>query len=159
MNIKGKINVLLTDCDGVLTDGGMYYFDNGLEAKKFNTRDGMAIKQLREKGIKVGIITGENTNIVKNRAKKLKLDYLFLGVDNKREVLEIICEKEKIDYQNVAYVGDDLNDLEILRKVGFSICPNDACREVKEICTYISSKDGGQGVIRDAVDNLIREAI
>lgn len=159
MFFKEKVKIFLTDCDGVLTDGGMYYFDNGLEAKKFNTRDGMAIKLLKENGIKVGIITGENTAIVENRAKKLKLDFCFLGVNDKKSVLDSICKKEKITYKEVVYVGDDLNDLNILQNVGFSICPNDACKEIKQICDFISSKDGGQGVIRDIVDNFISEVV
>ena len=116
-----KIKLFLTDCDGVLTDGGMYYFESGNEAKKFNTRDGMAFKLLREKNIKIGMITGEDTKIVLNRGNKLKMNYIFLGVNKKLEVVDKIVNELGIKYENVLYVGDDINDLEVIKKVGFSL--------------------------------------
>ena len=147
--MDNEIKLFLVDCDGVLTDGGMYYFESGDEAKKFSTRDGMAFKLLREQGIKIGIITGENTNIVINRGKKLKMDYIYTGIPNKIEIVDMLVKDLGVDYTNVAYVGDDINDLEVLKRVGFSACPSDAEDCVKEICCYISSKNGGYGVIRD----------
>ena len=147
-----NIKIFLTDCDGVLTDGGMYYFNNGLEAKKFNTRDGMGLSILRKQGIKIGIISGEKNNIIKDRSQKLKMDYLYMGITNKKEVLDTICKENNINYGNVLYVGDDLNDIEILKTVGFSCCPSNACSEVKNICNYICNKNGGDGVIREIVD-------
>lgn len=149
-----KIKLFLTDCDGVLTDGGMYYFESGDEAKKFNTRDGMAFKLLREKEIKIGIITGESTKIVLNRGKKLKMDYIFLGVNKKIEIVDKIIDELGINYENVLYVGDDLNDLDVIKKVGFSACPQDAEYIIKENCQYISKKNGGFGVIRDIYNNF-----
>lgn len=150
-----ELKIVLTDCDGVLTDGGMYYYDNDVEGKKFNTRDGMAMQILRENGIKTGIITGENTTIVQNRANKLKVDYLYMGASNKYETVLEICEKENIKLENVAYIGDDINDLEVLKNVGFSACPNDAMNKVKKICNFISSKDGGKGVVRDVIESYL----
>lgn len=154
-----KIKIFLTDCDGVLTDGGMYYFENGNEAKKFNTRDGMAFKILKNKNIKIGIITGESTNIVKNRAKKLKMDILFTGIENKEKILDEICDTYKVSYEEVAYVGDDINDIGILEKVKMSFCPKDAHREVKQRVRYIINTNGGQGVIREIVDTFLGEKV
>lgn len=150
-----NLRIVLTDCDGVLTDGGMYYYDNGIEGKKFNTKDGMAFKILKDNGIKIGIITSEKTRIVEDRANKLKVDYLYMGVMNKYKILLDICKKENISPQNIAYIGDDINDLEILKNVGFSACPKDAQKEVKRICNYISSKNGGQGVVRDFLESYL----
>ena len=155
LKLLQDLKIVLTDCDGVLTDGGMYYFDNGVEGKKFNTKDGMAIRILRENGIKTGIITGETTNIVANRAKKLQVEYLYMGAINKNQILMEICKKEKITPKNVAYIGDDINDLETLKRVGFSACPNDAQKEIKEVCSYVSSKNSGQGVVRDVLESYL----
>lgn len=151
---NNNIKIFLSDCDGVLTDSGMYYFEDGNEAKKFNTRDGMGFKILREKNIKIGIITGENTNIVKARAKKLKMDILFTGVSNKGKVLDEICDTYKVSYEEIAYVGDDINDIDILKKVKMSFCPRDAHKEVKKKTRYVTKSKGGQGVIREIVDKF-----
>lgn len=151
-----NIKIFITDCDGVLTDAGMYYFSNGLEAKKFNTRDGMAFSILRKKEIKIGIITGEDNDIIKNRAKKLNMDFLYIGVSAKEDLLDEICKKYSVNKENILYVGDDLNDLEIMKNVGYSCCPADACQEIKEIANYNCIKSGGDGVIREIVDNFFR---
>ena len=149
-----NIKIFITDCDGVLTDAGMYYFSNGLEAKKFNTRDGMAFSILRKKEIIIGIITGEDNDIIKNRAKKLNMDFLYTGVSVKDNLLDEICKKYSVNKKNILYVGDDLNDLEIMKNVGYSCCPADACQEIKEIANYTCIKSGGDGVIREIVDNF-----
>ena len=149
--------MFVTDCDGVLTDSGMYYFDNGIEAKKFNTRDGVAFSILKSKGIIVGIITGENTQIVKNRANKLKTDFVILGSTNKAKDLENICKEYNVSLENVVYVGDDINDISVMKIVGFSACPKDAIKEVRKIADYKSSKKGGYGVVRDIVNKFIKE--
>lgn len=151
---KQKIKMLITDCDGCLTDGGMYYSELGDEVKKFNTKDGMGFSLIREKGILTGIITGESNKIVENRAKKLKIDELHIGISDKYEVIKTICKKYSISIENIAYIGDDINDIEVLKKVGYSACPNDAINEVKEIVNYCSNKNGGQGVIRDVINNI-----
>jgi len=144
-----KIKILITDVDGVMTDCGMYYSENGDELKKFNTRDGMAIQLLREHGIKTAIITKENTKIVKHRAKKLKFDEVFQGVEDKLAVLESLKNKYSFDYSEIAYIGDDVNDMSVLKRVGFSFCPNDAVDDVKKICTAIAKEKGGNGVVRE----------
>jgi N-acylneuraminate cytidylyltransferase len=155
---KREIKIVLSDVDGVLTDAGMYYSNNGDELKKFNTYDGYAFKLLQKQGIKVGIITGEDRNINVNRAKKLKLDFAFHGISDKWSVLQGLCEKEKIDPSQVAFVGDDLNDLEILQNVGMAACPTSAMQKIKEIPgIIILSKNGGDGVIREFVDKYFAD--
>lgn len=150
-----KIKILITDVDGVLTDSGMYYCENGDEIKKFNTHDGMAFQLLREAGIKTAIITSENTQLVERRAKKLKVDYLFQGKDKLRSAKEI-CEKENISLNEVAYIGDDINCLELLTSVGIAACPNNATKTIKDIKgIHILNLKGGEGVVREFVEYLL----
>lgn len=144
-----NIQLLALDVDGVMTDGSMYYSENGDELKKFNTRDGMGIQLLKENGIKIAIITKENTKLVDRRAKKLKVDDIFQGIENKLIVLEELKKKYNLDYSNIAYIGDDINDIPILEKVGISICPNDAIIDVKNVCDYVTKRKGGEGVVRE----------
>ena len=143
-----QIKLLAMDVDGVLTDGSMYYSENGDELKRFNTRDGMGIQLLKENGIKIAIITKENTKLVERRANKLKVDNLFQGVENKLLALEELKNKYNLDYSEIAYIGDDINDIPVLKKVGISICPGDAIIDVKRVCNYIAKK-GGEGVVRE----------
>ncbi len=152
-----KIKLFLSDVDGVLTDGGMYYSENGDELKKFNTRDGMAFQLMKEKGIKTGIITSENTKIVEHRAKKLNVDFLVQGKRNggKLAAAEAICHKLGITLEETAYVGDDINDIELLSKVGFPFCPEDAQSGIKKInSTRNIPCNGGSGVIRYIADEI-----
>lgn len=154
-NETKNIKLFLCDVDGTLTDGGMYYSENGDELKKFNTRDGVALAMLREKGIKTGIITSENTQIVSRRAAKLKVDYLIQGKRDggKLAAAQEICRVMGITMQEVAYVGDDLNCVELLSAVGFAACPADACETVKALpYIYVMSRRGGDAVIRDVVE-------
>lgn len=153
-----NIKLFITDIDGVMTDCGMYYSENGDELKKFNTRDGMGIQLLRENGIKTAIITKELTKIVENRAKKLKVDDVYQGVVDKLSVFEELRKKYSLEYSEIVYVGDDINDIPVLEKAGVSFCPNDAVDEVKDVCDYVLSKRGGEGVIREIVDVLITSA-
>lgn len=153
-----RIKLLLTDVDGVMTDGGMYYTERGDELKKFNTRDGMAFQLLREAGIKTGIITSEETNIVSMRARKIKADYLIQGVRKagKLSAAEEICRKEHISIDEVAYIGDDTNCMEILSAVGTPACPSDACDEIKSIPHItILSRKGGEGCVRELADRIL----
>jgi N-acylneuraminate cytidylyltransferase len=155
---KKTIKLFLSDVDGVLTDGGMYYGKDGNELKKFNTRDGMAFELLRNKGIKIGIITSEITKIVENRAKKMKVDYICQGKfkGGKLEAAKEICDKEGISLNEVAYIGDDINCYELLSKTGYSACPNDAADEIKKIPNIlILNSKGGEGVVREYVNMLI----
>ena len=151
-----NIKLFLTDVDGVLTDAGMYYSENGDELKKFNTRDGKAFELLRNAGIKTGIITSEKTKIVEARAKKLKVDYLFQGALDKLPIIKEICDDENISISDVAYIGDDLNDELALRNVGFAFCPQDARIKIKNIHNIkILKTNWGDGAVREAVDFLL----
>jgi N-acylneuraminate cytidylyltransferase len=153
-----KIKLVVTDVDGVLTDAGMYYSENGDELKKFNTHDGMAFKLLREKGIKTGIVTSENTNIVSNRAKKLKVDYLFQGKihGGKLESVLKMCKEENIELEEVAYIGDDINCFELLQAVGLAACPSNALPKIINISNIIRlEKKGGEGVFREFVEKIL----
>ena len=154
------IKLFATDVDGVLTDAGMYYDNNGNELKKFNTHDGMAFKILKEKGIFTAMITSENTNIVKLRASKLQVDYLFQGVKGgeKLEVLKKICIEKNISLSEVAYIGDDINDLEALSVVGLAACPSNATENIKNIENIIRlKKSGGNGAVREFVEFLLNK--
>lgn len=151
-----KIKMFLTDCDGCLTDAGMYYSEKGDELKKFNTRDGMAFQLLREKGIVTGIITSENVDLNRRRAEKIKIDILEAGCRNKLEAISKICTERGIELKNVCYVGDDINDIEAIKAVGFGCCPANAMSSVKEISQYVSPVDGGQGVIRDIAEQILQ---
>lgn len=154
-NDRKKIKVFLSDVDGTLTDAGMYYSENGEELKKFNTRDGKGFEILKMKGIKVGIITSENTSIVEKRASKLKVDFLFQGLEHKGKLnaaLEI-CKNERITLEEIAYIGDDVNCIELLENVGLAACPSDACFKVKSIKNIIIlNSKGGDGCVREYVD-------
>ena len=159
-NKASEIKLLLTDVDGVLTDAGMYYSENGDEIKKFNTHDGMGLQLIQQKGIKTGIITSEDTKMVERRFKKLKLDYLYQG---KREggklasALEI-CKKEGITLANVAYVGDDVNCLELLSNVGLAACPANALEAIKQIPGIIQlNKKGGEGCVREFTEMILKQ--
>jgi len=148
------IKLLAMDCDGVLTDGGMYYSEDGHELKKFNTRDGIGISFLQEKGIKTAIITGENTPIIKKRAEKLGIDYICTGVKNKVQAMQKILLKTGLAFETVAYIGDDINDIDLLAKVGLSFSVQDGIEEVKKVVDYITWAKGGQGAVREVAELL-----
>ena len=152
-----KIKMFLTDCDGCLTDGGMYYSENGDELKKFNTKDGMGLSNIRNKGVVTGIITGENTKIVERRAEKLHINELHQGVTDKLSLVRELAKKYHVSLEEVAYVGDDVNDIPVMEQVGFPCTVNDANSKVKELATYISSYNGGDGAIRDIIEHLFKE--
>lgn len=150
-----QIKLFLSDVDGTLTDGGMYYSEKGDELKKFNTRDGMGFQLLREAGIKTGIITSENTEIVANRAKKLKIDFLVQGKRNggKLAAAQEICSQLGITLNEVAYIGDDINCRELLEAVGLAACPADANTIIKNIASIrIMSRNGGEGCVREFIE-------
>lgn len=153
-----KIKLFATDVDGTMTDGCMYYTEDGLELKKFNFQDGMGFKLLRDNNIKTAIITSENTNIVKKRADKLKVDYLSMGSWAKLDFVKQICKELKISLDEVAYIGDDINDIELLNAVKFKACPANATKKVKEIDgIYILEHRGGDGAVREFIEILLEE--
>lgn len=149
--------IILTDIDGVWTDGGMYYDAVNMELKKFNTYDSAGILFAHHLNIPVGIITGENSQIVQRRADKLKVDYCYLGAKNKLAIVQSLCEELHITLADVAYIGDDLNDMEVLSKVGFAGVPSSSPQYVKKLSTIHLIKKGGEGVFREFVETLIGE--
>ena len=132
----------------------MYYSENGDELKKFCTYDGMALRLLQEKGVKVGMITTENRELNRRRAQKLKLDFDFHCVQNKLELVKDLCVSEKISLYEIAYIGDDVNCLELLTQVGIAACPANAMNKIKNIPNIIHlNKCGGEGVVREFIEN------
>lgn len=153
-----KIKLLILDVDGVMTDGGMYYTESGDQIKKYNTKDGMAIMKAQEKGLICGIISSAFTDkMVLNRAEVLKIKHVYVGRDQKIDVLRNWCEQLNLDLSEVAIVGDDINDLSIMKEVGIRACPKDAVQEVKKEVDIVLTKDGGTGVIREFIDNYLLE--
>lgn len=147
--------LILTDIDGVWTDGGMYYDGKDLELKKFHTYDSAGVLFAHHLGIPVGILTGENTEIVRRRANKLKIDYLYLGVKDKVVVAQNLCDELKIQLEDVAYIGDDINDMNLLQLVGWAGAPASAPDYVRALSTVSLSKKGGEGVFREFVERIL----
>ncbi|MEO8567742.1 MAG: HAD-IIIA family hydrolase [Ginsengibacter sp.] len=152
-----NIKLFITDIDGVWTDGGMYYDETGNEWKKFNTSDSAGVLLLRLLGIPVAIITGEDTEIVKRRAEKLKIDYLFMGVKSKLSVAEKLCNQLNISMKEAAYIGDDLNDIHLLKEVGLSAAPSNAPQYIKDIVKWKLDVKGGDGAFRAFVERYLNE--
>jgi len=150
-----KIRLVISDVDGVLTDGGMYYTSNGDVMKKFHTRDGMGVTLLRKHKIPTIIVTKEKTKTVKQWAKKMKIGKLYDDVIQKELIFDQICNKFHVRPEQVAYIGDDVNDIKLLKKVGFSAVPYDAIKEVKKVSDYICKVKSGEGVLREVADLIL----
>ena len=151
------LKLFIMDVDGVLTDAGMYYSQNGDELKKFSTYDGKAMEFLRDRGVKTAIITSENSKIVEDRANKIKIDFVFQGVEDKLTIAKELCIQEKVSLESeVSYIGDDINDLELLDVVKYKACPTNAINKVKEIDSIeLMHNKGGNGAVREFVELLI----
>ena len=148
--------LIILDVDGTLTDGGMYFFEDGNQMKKYNSKDGLAIMALIKNGIEFGIIShGRKLKMVQDRADLLGIQRVYVGTDSKVAVLEGWLKEMNISKDQVAFVGDDKNDLEIINYVGFSACPSDALPEVKSACDVILDKAGGRGCVREFIDNWL----
>ena len=147
--------LVITDIDGVWTDGGMYYDNLGNESKKFNTTDSAGILFLNFLDIPVAIISGEDTGIVRRRAKKLAINHLYLGVKDKVKVAQKLCKELDILLSEVAYIGDDINDIQLLRKVGLSAAPHNAPKYVKDVVDLKLKIKGGDGAFREFVEVII----
>jgi 3-deoxy-D-manno-octulosonate 8-phosphate phosphatase (KDO 8-P phosphatase) len=151
-----KIKLMLTDVDGVLTDTGVFYSVDGEQMKRFSIRDGMGIERLRSiAGVETGIITREDTQIVGSRARRLKIEELHMGVWEKTDTLKEIIERKKISASEIAYMGDDTNDVGIMKLVGLSACPSDATKFAKEVADVVVESKGGYGAIRDLCELII----
>jgi 3-deoxy-D-manno-octulosonate 8-phosphate phosphatase (KDO 8-P phosphatase) len=151
--ISSNIKMIVFDVDGVMTDAGMYYTESGDEMKKFNAKDGLAIRDLAKSGMLTGIIShGINVNLIKRRADLLGIQHVYAGNRPKTDVLAEWCQQLGINFENVAFIGDDINDLPIIRIVGFSACPSDAVNLVKAEVNMVLRNRGGEGVIREWID-------
>ena len=150
-----KIKILIMDVDGTLTDGKIYMGPQGEAMKAFHCKDGLGIAQLLpELGIVPVIITGRRSQIVKNRAGELKISHLFQGISDKLVVLDQIAMEMGISRQQIAYIGDDLNDLTAMQVCGLTSCPADAVEEIKQIANYVCQHSGGDGAVREFIDYL-----
>lgn len=149
------IKLVVSDVDGVMTDGGLYYSRHGEEIKKFNVKDGLVVHLLRNEGIKLCIVTGRKSEIVEKRFSELKFDFIVQGSEDKMEDLKKIASELQIGLENIAYIGDDINDLELLKNVGLGGCPSDAIESLKEEVSYVCQKKGGEGAFREFADYIL----
>ena len=150
-----KIKVVITDVDGVLTDGGMFYSREGDIMKKFHTRDGMGVTLLRKNNIPTIIITKEKNKIISKWAKKMGIENVYDGVLRKEKVLLEITKKMNVSASEICYIGDDVNDIQILKKVGLSVSPHDAIELAKKTSNIITKSKGGEGVLREVADTIL----
>jgi len=151
----GDIKAIFFDVDGVMTDGKIIYDDTGKESKEFSVKDGYIISHLKKSGIIVGIITGRDSKVVSHRAAELKLDFCHQGIVDKLEVFEKLVAFYKLKRKQVAYIGDDINDLGVLKNCGLSVCPADAMSYVKDQVDLVAKLKGGQGVVREVADLVL----
>lgn len=153
-----SIQLVLSDVDGVLTDGGLYFSETGDQFKKFHVHDGVGFLLLKQAGFKTGIITSENLQLVKLRAQRIQPDHLYMGVgfEEKLKTAELICQLENITLKQVAYIGDDVNCIHLLEKAGFAACPSDAVRAVQDIPgIHVLQKTGGHGAFREFAELIL----
>ena len=151
-----SIKILILDVDGVLTDGRVIYTDSGEEIKRFDVRDGHGLKLLMRSGIEVILLTGRESKVVLHRARDLGIEHVYQKALNKIEVYKTILAQRNLEDKEVGFVGDDLVDLPVLRKVGFAAAVPDAVPEVKEIVDYITTKKGGEGAVREICELLLK---
>lgn len=154
-----QIKLLALDVDGILTDGGLYYTESGEVCKKFNVKDGKGIALLIQSGIEVAIISANDSNATKHRAKKLGINHCFIDVNNKLAVLNNLCQELDLNLSQVAYMGDDLNDLPVLKAVGFPMTVADAIPQNKRQSVYVTEQSGGQGAVREVCNLLLNSAV
>lgn len=156
-NLKLRnIKLLILDIDGVMTDGGMVFDNSGNEYKVFNVHDGYGIELIKRAGVRVAIVTGKNTNIVKNRAEELGITDLYQGINNKSSVLDELLSKYGVSRTEVCAVGDDLYDIDLLEKTGFPVAVKNARPEVKKIAAYVTKAHGGRGAVREITELILK---
>ena len=150
-----RIRLFATDVDGVLTDAGMYYSESGEELKKFNTRDGMGIKLLQRAGIVTAIVTQERTKLVARRGEKLMIPEVHQGIMDKLALVREMVERLGLSMEEVAYIGDDVNDVATLKAVGFSATPADGMPQAAAVVDYVCAKKGGEGAVREIIEMIL----
>lgn len=152
-----NIKLVVLDVDGTLTDSKLYIDNNGVETKAFNVKDGMAIAQAIKNDLEIAIITGRNSEIVKIRATELGIKEVYQGVKSKEEKIIQILERKDISLNETGYVGDDINDLKVMKMVGFSACPKDAVKQIKNIVNFVSQYKGGEGAVREILELILEK--
>jgi YrbI family 3-deoxy-D-manno-octulosonate 8-phosphate phosphatase len=152
----GGIHLLLLDCDGVLTDGGVSWSDDGVESKTFNIRDGLGIRGWQRAGGRTGIITGRSSRVVERRAAELGIEFVRQGVDDKRAAADEIIKACGLSWEQTAFMGDDLPDLPVVLRCGVGVAVADACAEVREAAAVVTSLPGGRGAVRELVERMLR---
>ena len=155
LNIMKNIKLVAFDVDGVMTDGSLTFLEDGREIKTFNAKDGLGVIMLSKANIITSIITARNNGTVKSRAEMLDIKELYMGQKNKVTALEELAKKYNLDLSEIAYMGDDLPDICVLKKVGLKCCPKDAVKEVKKECNFISEYGGGKGAVRELCDLIL----
>ena len=157
MNKFEKIKYLVIDVDGTMTDAGIYYDENGNEVKKFCTKDAAGFFTAHAVGMKIMVLTGRECAATARRMKEMKVDFLIQNCKDKITYLDNFCKEQGIIFEEIGYLGDDLNDYTGMKLAGFSGCPKDACEEIKEICDYVSTMKGGHGAVRDIISYLLKQ--
>lgn len=157
MTDYSKIQLLVIDVDGTMTDGGIYYDAKGNELKKFNTKDAAGFFAARCSGIKTMVLTGRKSSAVEKRMSELKVDYVVQGISDKKVYLCEFMDKNGLNKDQVGYIGDDLNDLEPMQLAGYVACPGDACEEIKESADFIAKAYGGYGAVRECITHLLKK--
>lgn len=152
-----KLKYLIVDVDGTMTDSGIYYDEHGNELKKFCTKDAVGFFAAKQVGIEIIVLTGRECAATIRRMKELRVEHIYQNVKDKADFLNKYMEEKNIIQDEIGYIGDDLNDYSSMQLCGYVGCPADSCREVKQIANYISVKNGGQGAVRDIIENLLRE--
>lgn len=150
------IRCLVLDVDGVLTKGEITYTSSGEELKTFHAKDGMGLAIAHAMGLQTAIITGRTSPIVERRAKELKISHVQMGSHNKSAGLQVVLDTLQLESQEVAYMGDDLNDLGVMSRVGLAMTPQDGVPEIKDIAHYICQANGGEGAVREAVEYILK---
>ncbi len=155
--MNNRVKYFVIDVDGTMTDGGIYYDENGNEFKKFCTKDAAGYFACKLVGIKTIVITGRESRATNRRMQELSIDFLYQGIKNKDDFLQQLFEEKKIAKNEVGYIGDDLNDYSAMKLCGYVACPKDACREIIEMADYVSIYNGGAGAVRDVLEHYLRQ--
>ena len=156
LNKLKHIKLLILDVDGVLTDGGIIYNDNGVETKIFNVKDGLGIRLLMQAGINLRIATGRRSNALYSRCKNLGIEHIFDGADDKAAIFDLILDRTGVSAEQVAFIGDDLPDLALMKKVGLSIAVADAHKTVLKNANMVTSAKGGNGAVREVCEAILK---
>ncbi len=154
--IASNIKLIAFDVDGVMTDGSLTFFEDGKEFKTFNAKDGLGVSMLSKSGVITAIITARKSPIVDLRARMIDIKEVYQNEKNKVKAIEDLRQKYDLNYSQIAYVGDDLIDIEVLKLTGLKACPKDAVCEVIDICNFVSSKEGGRGAVREVCDLILK---